>query len=287
MEQMNSQDASVTEPMLKVEGISKRFGGVQALQDVDLQVDTGEHVALVGDNGAGKSTLVKILTGAEHADDGSFWFAGEERHFRSPLEARRHGIETVYQTLALADHLDVVANLFLGRERYLLRLGPFSVLNRAAMKTEARALLERTGVQIPDLGAMIMGMSGGQRQGVAIARAAGWGSKMIVLDEPTAALGVQETAKVEEIIHTLKDQGVTAHGEPQPAPGLRPRGHHLGASTRKNGRRAEGRRGAPPGDRLDDHRSRRRLWTGVCVNHPTAQAHAGRARLERERLTGA
>ncbi|WP_152184960.1 ATP-binding cassette domain-containing protein [Segeticoccus rhizosphaerae] len=209
MEQMNSQDASVTEPMLKVEGISKRFGGVQALQDVDLQVDTGEHVALVGDNGAGKSTLVKILTGAEHADDGSFWFAGEERHFRSPLEARRHGIETVYQTLALADHLDVVANLFLGRERYLLRLGPFSVLNRAAMKTEARALLERTGVQIPDLGAMIMGMSGGQRQGVAIARAAGWGSKMIVLDEPTAALGVQETAKVEEIIHTLKDQGVT------------------------------------------------------------------------------
>lgn len=206
---VRSERTEPVEPILRAEGITKRFGGVQALRDVSMQVFPGEHVALVGDNGAGKSTLVKVLTGAEHADEGTLWFAGEERHFHSPLDARRSGIETVYQTLALADHLDVVANLFLGRERYLVRLGPFSVLNRSAMKAEARALLARTGVQIPDLGSMVMGMSGGQRQGVAIARAAGWGSKMIVLDEPTAALGVQETAKVEEIIRTLKTQGVT------------------------------------------------------------------------------
>jgi fructose transport system ATP-binding protein len=197
------------ETLLKGEGISKSFGGVRALHDVTLQLARGEHAALVGDNGAGKSTLVKILTGAERPDSGHVWFDGAVTDFRSPLDARRAGIETVYQTLALADHLDVTSNLFLGREKTLLRLGPFSVLNRGAMRAEANDLLARTGVQIPDLGSMVMGMSGGQRQGVAIARAAGWGSKLIVMDEPTAALGVQETAKVEEIIRGLKKQGVS------------------------------------------------------------------------------
>jgi fructose transport system ATP-binding protein len=195
--------------ILRAAGISKWFGGVEALRDVDFEIAPGEHAALVGDNGAGKSTLVKVLTGAERPDSGHLWFDGQERQFHSPLDARRAGIETVYQTLALADHLDVVANLFLGREKYRLRLGPFSLLNRAAMKAEARRMLERTGVHIPDLRASVMSMSGGQRQGVAIARAAGLGSQVIVLDEPTAALGVQETGRVEEIIRGLKRRGAT------------------------------------------------------------------------------
>lgn len=195
--------------ILRAEGISKHFGGVQALQDIDFQIAPGEHAALVGDNGAGKSTLVKILTGAEQPDQGTLWFNGSESHFHSPLEARRAGIETVYQTLALADHLDVIANLFLAREKYRLRLGPFSVLNKTAMKAAAAEMLSRTGVQIPDLRTTVMNMSGGQRQGVAIARAAGWGGKLVVLDEPTAALGVQETAKVEDTIRALKREGVT------------------------------------------------------------------------------
>jgi fructose transport system ATP-binding protein len=195
--------------VIEATGLSKRYGGVQALQDVDLSIEPGEHVALVGDNGAGKSTLVKLLTGAEHPDAGSIRFDGRPVNFHSPIEARSAGIEAVYQNLALADHLDVVANLFLGRESYRLRLGPFSVLDRKAMRRRARELLALTGVQIPDLGAMVMGMSGGQRQGVAIARAVGMEPKMVVLDEPTAALGVQETAKVEEIIRRLKEQHVT------------------------------------------------------------------------------
>jgi fructose transport system ATP-binding protein len=199
----------MTEPILRADGIAKRYGGVDALSDAHLTLAPGEHAALVGDNGAGKSTFVKILTGAEQPDAGRVFFAGQEVRFRSPLDARRAGIETVYQTLALADHLDVTSNLFLGRERYRLRLGPFSILNHGAMKSEARRMLAGTGVRITDLGAPVMGMSGGQRQGVAIARAAGWGSKLIVLDEPTAALGVQETARVEQIIRGLKEQGAS------------------------------------------------------------------------------
>jgi len=195
-------------PVLQARGISKRFGGLQALSEVDLTVEQGEHVAIVGDNGAGKSTLVKILTGADSPDAGEVWFDGSIVHFHSPLDARRAGIETVYQTLALAEHLDVAGNLFLGREEYRIRLGPFSILNLRSMRSKARDILAMTGVQIPDLRAPVLGMSGGQRQGVAIARAAGWGSRIIVLDEPTAALGVQETAKVEEIIRGLKRRGV-------------------------------------------------------------------------------
>ena len=203
-----STSEEAAQPLLSAHGVSKRFGGLLALDDVGLQVAEGEHVAIVGDNGAGKSTLVKILTGAEQPDVGQVSFNGAEVRFHSPLDARRAGIETVYQTLALAQHLDVTANLFLGREEYRLRLGPFSILNRRSMRSKAREILATTGVHIPDLRAPILGMSGGQRQGVAIARAAGWGSRMIVLDEPTAALGVQETAKVEDVIRGLKQQGV-------------------------------------------------------------------------------
>jgi fructose transport system ATP-binding protein len=195
--------------MLKAAGISKRFGGVEALRDVDIEVRSGELAALVGDNGAGKSTLVGILSGAIRPDHGRIWCNGQEVRFHSPIDARNAGVETVYQTLALANHLDVASNLFLGREKYLLRLGPFSILNRAAMRREARDLVARTGVRIPDIDSSVMNMSGGQRQGVAIARAAGWESRVVLLDEPTAALGVQETARVLEIIRTLKRQGIT------------------------------------------------------------------------------
>jgi len=174
--------------MLRAAGISKRFGGVEALRDVGIEVRSGEVAALVGDNGAGKSTLVGILSGAIRPDHGRIWCNGREVRFHSPIDARNAGVETVYQTLALANHLEVAANLFLGRERYLLRLGPFSILNRAAMRREARDLVART-VRIPDIDSAVMNMSGGQRQGVAIAGAAGWGSRVVLLDEPTAALG--------------------------------------------------------------------------------------------------
>src|SRR6266700_4798453 len=201
--------ATGPEAMLKAEGISKRFGGVEALRDVGIEIRSGELAALVGDNGAGKSTLVGVLSGAIRPDSGRIWCNGREVHFHSPIDARNAGVETVYQTLALANHLDVAANLFLGREKHLLRLGPFSILNRAAMRREARDLVARTGVQIPDIDSAVMNMSGGQRQRVAIARAAGWGSSVVLLDEPTAALGVQETARVLEIIRALKRQGIT------------------------------------------------------------------------------
>ncbi len=201
--------ATGSEVMLRAAGISKRFGGVEALRDADIELRPGELAALVGDNGAGKSTLVGILSGAIRPDHGRIWCNGKEVHFHSPVDARNAGIETVYQTLALANHLDVAGNLFLGREKYLLRLGPFSILNRAAMRREARDLVARTGVYIPDIDSSVMNMSGGQRQGVAIARAAGWGSRLVLLDEPTAALGVQETGRVLEIIRTLKRQGIT------------------------------------------------------------------------------
>jgi fructose transport system ATP-binding protein len=196
--------------LVEARGIGKHFGGVAAADGVDFHINPGEHVALVGDNGAGKSTLVKILTGAVRPDSGEIWFDGQKQHFSSPLDARRVGIETVYQNLALADHLDVAANLFLGREDCRIRLGPFSLLAHDRMKRKAGELLAQTGVKIPDLRDPLLNLSGGQRQSIAIARAVGWGSKLIIMDEPTAALGVQETAHVEQIIRNLKQQGMAA-----------------------------------------------------------------------------
>ena len=196
--------------LLDVNCISKHFGGVVALDNVSLQLRKGEHIALVGDNGAGKSTLANIITGVLQPDSGSIIFEGEEHIFESPLEARMRGIETVFQDLALANDLGVVENIFLGREYCRLKFGPFSILNHAEMKKKARKMLDETGIKIQNLEVPIQNLSGGQRQGVAIARAAGWGSKLILLDEPTAALGVQETQKVEDIIRKLKKQGISA-----------------------------------------------------------------------------
>jgi fructose transport system ATP-binding protein len=194
-------------PLLQVTGLGKNYGGVKALADVDISIAPGEHIAVVGDNGAGKSTFVRMISGAERPDAGTIHFDGADRSFRSPLDARSAGIETVYQDLCLADDLDVVDNLFLGRELFRVRCAGLSILNRKAMKNRAKELLDEVGVGIPSLNEPIRGMSGGQRQSVAIARAAGWGSKLIILDEPTAALGVRETAGVEEIVRGLKKSG--------------------------------------------------------------------------------
>jgi fructose transport system ATP-binding protein len=200
-------EAGGTSPLLEVSNLGRHYGGVKALTGLDLRLMPGEHAAVVGDNGAGKSTFVRMISGAERPDEGTITFAGEQCSFKSPLDARSVGIETVYQDLSLADDLDVVDNLFLGRELKHVELFGLSILNRSAMRRRAKELLDEVGVRIPSLRGRIRGMSGGQRQGVAIARAAGWGSKLIILDEPTAALGVRETAGVEQIIRGLKKNG--------------------------------------------------------------------------------
>lgn len=194
--------------VLKTEDLTKHYGGVHALQDAHFELKRGEHVAIMGDNGAGKSTFVRQITGVEQRTRGKVWLYGEEVDFAGPLDAREAGIETVFQTLALADHLDVPDNLFLGREKTKWDwLGPFRILDYKAMRQDTLDALQRTGVKIPNIRNTIERMSGGQRQCVAIARTASFSSKLTIMDEPTAALGVQETAQVENIIRTLKDAG--------------------------------------------------------------------------------
>ena len=195
--------------ILKTEGLTKHYGGVHALENANFELRLGEHVAIMGDNGAGKSTFVRQITGVEQPTRGKIIFNGQEVSFSGPLDAREVGIEAVFQNLALADDLDVPSNLFLGREKIKFNLGPFSILDGKAMREATRKALLRTGVKIPNLNNTIRNMSGGQRQCVAIARTATFTSKLIIMDEPTAALGVQETAQVENIIRTLK-----ANGEP-------------------------------------------------------------------------
>ena len=195
-------------PVLQIRSLTKHYGGVKALTDAHFQLAAGEHAAIVGDNGAGKSTFVRLITGVEQPNEGQMLLEGQAVSFKSPLDARDQGIETVYQTLALAEDLDVPANIFLGREITRFNLGPLSVLNHRAMREKSLDMLATTGVKIQDMTESLRGMSGGQRQCVAIARAAGFAKKLIILDEPTAALGVAETARVEKIIQGLKVQGV-------------------------------------------------------------------------------
>ena len=194
--------------ILETKGLTKHYGGVHALEDADFQLQRGEHVAIMGDNGAGKSTFVRQITGVEQRTRGDVIFDGEPVSFAGPLDAREAGIETVFQTLALADDLNVPDNLFLGREKTKFDwLGPFRLLDYKAMRDDTMAGLVKTGVKIPNIKNTIANMSGGQRQCVAIARTATFASKLTIMDEPTAALGVQETAQVENIIRTLKEQG--------------------------------------------------------------------------------
>lgn len=194
--------------ILKTRGLTKHYGGLHALEDADFELCDGEHVAIVGDNGAGKSTFVRQITGVEQRTAGEIWFDGEPVHFSGPTDARKAGIETVFQNLALCNDLDVPANIFLGREPVRLNLGPFSILNEKKMFDLSVEGLNTTGVKIANLRNKIRNMSGGQRQCVAISRAASFVSKLIIMDEPTAALGVQETTQVEGIIRNLKARGV-------------------------------------------------------------------------------
>ena len=198
----------MSDTILETRDLTKHYGGVHALEGADFVLRKGEHVAIMGDNGAGKSTFVRQITGVEQRTRGEIIFDGKPVHFDGPLDARRAGIEAVFQTLALADHLDVPDNLFLGREKTKWNwLGPFRLLDYKAMRADTLAALEKTGVKIPNINNTIERMSGGQRQCVAIARTASFHSKLTIMDEPTAALGVQETAQVENIIRTLKEQG--------------------------------------------------------------------------------
>ncbi|WP_445810464.1 ATP-binding cassette domain-containing protein [Yoonia sp.] len=194
--------------ILETRNLTKHYGGVHALEGANFKLRKGEHIAIMGDNGAGKSTFVRQITGVEQRTRGDVIFDGKPVNFVGPLDAREAGIETVFQTLALADDLDVPDNLFLGRELTKLNfLGPFRLLDYKAMHQATMAGLEKTGVKIPNVRNPIRNMSGGQRQCVAIARTATFHSKLTIMDEPTAALGVQETAQVENIIRTLKEAG--------------------------------------------------------------------------------
>jgi ABC-type branched-subunit amino acid transport system ATPase component len=192
---------------IEVTDIKKSFGSVEALRGVSLYAKPGEVTAIVGDNGAGKSTLIKCISGVYTADEGSIHINGELVHFTTPEESRSFGIETVYQTLGLIEDLTIWQNLFLNREK-LKGVGPFKILNKSAMREESAAMLKNLDVYIPSIKSRVRGLSGGQRQAVAICRAAGWGSRVVIMDEPTAALGVRETAKVEDLIKRMKDQGL-------------------------------------------------------------------------------
>lgn len=200
---------AVRQSILQLHGVSKRFGAVQALSDVDFEVYRGEVVGLVGDNGAGKSTLVKVISGVYRPDAGEYWFDGREVTVNSPREATGLGIETVYQDLALCDNLDVVANLYLGREpTYAAVGGILPTMNEVAMEHEARRLVQELHVRIPSVRARVAALSGGQRQSVAVARAVMWHSKVLLLDEPTAALGVEQTRQVKALIARLRERGL-------------------------------------------------------------------------------
>jgi simple sugar transport system ATP-binding protein len=193
--------------LLEARGLVKHYGHVQALDGAGFTAHRGEVVALIGDNGAGKSTLVKVLSGAIRPDEGEIRVDGEPVQLSSPLDARGHGIETVYQDLALAPDLDPAANLYLGRELY--RFKALRVLNRAEMRHKARDAFAALGIALQDISAPVGTLSGGQRQSVAVARAVAFASRLIFMDEPTAALGVVQRQRVLDTIKRVRDQGVT------------------------------------------------------------------------------
>jgi D-xylose transport system ATP-binding protein len=191
-------------PLVEMKNISIAFGGVQAVDNVSIDLHPGEVVGLLGHNGAGKSTLIKILSGAYKMDSGEIRINGEKAHIASPRDARTYNIETIYQTLALADNLDAASNLFLGRE---LTNG-LGFVDDDRMEAETRKIMARLNPNFKKLKEPVSALSGGQRQSVAIARAVYFNAKILIMDEPTAALGVHETAMVAELIHELKKQGL-------------------------------------------------------------------------------
>jgi D-xylose transport system ATP-binding protein len=197
--------AAVRQPLLELRGISKHFGAVQALSQVDFEVYPAEVVGLVGDNGAGKSTLIKTIAGIYTPDTGGYYFDARPVSVKGPNDVTRLGIATVYQDLALCDNLDVVDNLFLGREMGMAGLGP---LDEVGMERRALGVLQRLSVKIPNVRTPIAALSGGQRQSVAVARSVMWNARVVLLDEPTAALGVAQTRQVLDLIKNLRSQGL-------------------------------------------------------------------------------
>ena len=200
----NSSDQT---PVVELRDIKKHFGAVQALRGVDLALMHNEVLGLVGDNAAGKSTLMKVLSGAYIPDGGDIFIEGKRVSFANPMDARRMGIEMVYQDYALANNLDVSSNVFMGREVVRIKLGPLGVMDFAHMEQETKALLERLRIDISSVRLKVERLSGGQRQAVAIARATAFDAKVIIMDEPTAALSVAAIDKVLELVKELKAQG--------------------------------------------------------------------------------
>lgn len=211
MTEFAASHTDTREPILKARNLVKTFGRVVGLDGVSLDLYPGEVLAVIGDNGAGKSTLIKCLTGAEIPDTGELFVSGQQVHFKRPQDARVHGIETVYQNLAVSPALDVASNLFLGREERLPGLlgTVFRMLDTKGMRTKAKQELTRLGIStLQDVTVPVENLSGGQRQAVAVARAAAFGSKVVVLDEPTAALGVRESNQVLQLVRDLRDRGL-------------------------------------------------------------------------------
>jgi fructose transport system ATP-binding protein len=210
-ESLRQVDMVERAPVMRAQGLVKRYGRVTALNGSDLDLYPGEILAVIGDNGAGKSSLIKALSGALVPDSGEIWLDGEPVHFRTPMDARTAGIETVYQTLAVAPGLDIADNLFLGRE--LRKPGPLGsvlrMLDRKQMRAEAERHMSELGIAtLQNIGQAVESLSGGQRQGVAVARSAAFGSKVVILDEPTAALGVKEGNRVLQLIRDVRDRGL-------------------------------------------------------------------------------
>jgi fructose transport system ATP-binding protein len=205
------QGGAIREPILQARNLVKRFGRVTALSGSDLELYPGEVLAVIGDNGAGKSSLIKCLSGAMVPDEGTIHLDGQPVSFKRPQDARAAGIETVYQTLAVAPALDIATNMFLGRERR--KAGPLGTIFRsmdiAGMRRDAKRALDELGIgTLQDITQAVETLSGGQRQAVAVARAAAFGSKVVILDEPTAALGVKESGQVLGLIRDLRDRGL-------------------------------------------------------------------------------
>jgi ABC-type sugar transport system ATPase subunit len=200
----------MSDPVLSLSGIRKSYGAVQALNGIDLDVRAGEVLAICGDNGAGKSTLIKIISGAEQSTSGEIRLQGRAVSFNSPADALRQGVATIYQDLALAPRLSIAANVFMGAEHRRAFVLPFlQILDKRRMADEARRYLARLAIGIEDMNRPVERLSGGQRQAVAIARALRWEASVIIMDEPTAALGVKETAQVLDLIRRLHAEGRT------------------------------------------------------------------------------
>ena len=205
-----STTTETRQPILSARGIHKRYGNVTAIDGADFDLYPGEILAVIGDNGAGKSSLIKVLSGATIPDEGTILLDGERVNFKSPHDAREAGIETVYQDLAVAAAFDIAENLFLGRERR--RKGPlgsvFRMIDHKAMREEAVKQMKALQIGIRSMSQAVETLSGGQRQGVAVARAAAWARKLVIMDEPTAALGVRESGQVLELIKRVRDNGL-------------------------------------------------------------------------------